>query len=70
MSAHDKERDEFEGKNLGGYEQILPSKNPKYKEYLDTAKKVWTAFNSSNLRKDEIEKLKTTSTEIKKKSTS
>ena len=49
MNAHDKERDKFESQTLGGYEQLLPSKNPKYKEYLETAKKVWTAFNSSNL---------------------
>ncbi len=33
MHQHDKERDVFEAQNLGGYEMILPSKNPKYKEY-------------------------------------
>lgn len=58
MKQHDLERDIFEKANLGGYEQILPSPNPKYKEYLETAKKVWTAFNASNVRKDDVEKLR------------
>lgn len=63
MVQHDKERDIFESDNLGGYEMILPSKNPKYKDYQETAKKVWTAFNSSNLRKDEIDKIKSPNTD-------
>jgi len=58
MKEHDKEWDAFENANLGGYSVILPSKNPKYKEYLDTAKKVWTAFNASNVRKDDAEKIR------------
>lgn len=58
MREHDKERDLFEFANLGGYEVILPSPNPKYKDYLETAKKVWTAFNASNVRRDDIEKMK------------
>lgn len=50
---------------MGGYEQLLPSWNPKYKEYLETAKKVWTAFNSSNLKKEDIEKLKNPEEDLK-----
>lgn len=37
---------------------ILPSKKPRYLEYAETAKKIWVAFSSSSLKKEEIEKLK------------
>ena len=41
-----------------GYEPLLIDSNAKYVKYLETAKKVWTAFNSSNISKEDIAKLK------------
>jgi hypothetical protein len=58
MKNNDKKRDEYELKNLGGFERILPSDDPKYKGYLETSKKVWTAFNSSTVTKEDLEKMK------------
>lgn len=49
MKEFDKERTVYEAEHLGGYEVILPSTNPKYKEYIETAKKIWTAYSSSNV---------------------
>ncbi len=58
MKTLQNKRHNYEMKHCGGYELILPSKDAKYKGYLDTAKKIWTAFNSNNLTKEDIQKLK------------